>query len=494
MQNVRKRKPVSRRNTRLTLLCAAALLLMAAIGVTLLLEQNPPAVSVPVSQPLSITLADYAPEEVASITIRRGNDPIWTAVQAQPLCLTIQGDEGFSLSAEESSGLLEAACNVIADDVLTDDPSAYAAQLAEYGLDNPRYWAEIVYSDGETLTLHVGSASQDGTWRYMLASGDDRLFALSRGAVDALFVNRDTLREIAQPTLHKARVDRITLSGPDGVIAQWTLLASVAADDAIDHWQITQPFAYPADATAMQALLDNIGNLRLGAYVCPATPEALALYGFDQPRLAIDLHMAAATIGSVDSEGVYVTKDWPAASCTFVIGGEKSDLVDYILYEDAIYISSRFTMGMFLSYDVTETMSRYLVHTALGNLAALSIEENGNLTEYRITRTEQVAANNSLVTDALGNPVLDFSLTRNGMPTDYTAFEAAYSALLPITVSGKLPGPTIQEPHTIYTFTDVNGTVRTLAFATYDALHDAVIIDGHQAFYLIKGGFSFPLK
>lgn len=493
MQSVRKKSRRGRKNSRILLLGGAAVLLAAVVIAVLLVENTPDEPLPAASTPVAVTLHEYTMEEVASITIQRGSDPQWTAVQLTPLCLTIEGEDGFTLSEEESSSLLQAACKIVADEVLTDDPTVYQDHLADYGLDAPRYVADIVYTDGQSVTLQLGDASADGAWRYMLVSGDDRLFAFSKGAMDALFVNRDTLRSIAQPTLHKARVDRITLTGPEGITAQWTLQSAITASDAIDHWLITAPFIYPADAESMTSLLSNVSNLRLGAYVCDATAEALTLYGFDAPRLTIDLHMAEGTIGNVDSEGVYVTQDWPAASCTFVIGSEKSDMVDYVLHDGKIYISSRFTMGVFLDYDVTETMSRYLVQTALGNLASLRIEADGQTTEYAITRTEQVAENNELVTDTEGNPVYDYALTKNGEPADYAAFEAAYTALLPITVSGQLPQPSASAPHTVYTFCDVNGDVRTLAFATYDALHDAVLIDGQQFFYLIKGGFKLNM-
>ena len=106
---------------------------------------------------------------------------------------------------------------------------------------------------------------------------------------------------------------------------------------------------------------------------------------------------------------------------------------------------------------------------------------------------EQVAANNELVYDESGNVCYDVHVTRNGEAIDYAAFEAAYSALLPVTVSGLLPETTDAAPHTVYTFTDVDGTVHTVALATFDALHDAVTVNGHQAFYLIKNGFRLNM-
>ena len=89
----------------------------------------------------------------------------------------------------------------------------------------------------------------------------------------------------------------------------------------------------------------------------------------------------------------------------------------------------------------------------------------------------------------------DVAVIRNGESVDYAAFETAYNALTLVKVSGTLPAGTIitSAPHTAYTFTDVDGTVHTVELATFDALHDAVIVDAHTAFYLIKGGFKLNL-
>lgn len=495
MQNVRKKRRPTGEKWRILLL-AAAIVLLIAVGAASVLMNREDQTDWPTKISTAENLFDYATSEVATITIRRGEESPWTVVQGENGLLTLQGEGGFTLSESTSAALLDAACILPCEEVLTADPAEYRDHLADFGLDNPPYEAVVAYTDGVIAHLCIGNPGDENkAWYYMTVEGDDRLFTFSRGMVEALFVSRDSLREVQSPTIHKARIDRITLTGPDSVI-QWTLAGDITDADAADKWRITAPFTYPADADAMANLRSSVANLRLGAYVAPATDENLAQYGFDAPRVTIDVHMAAGAIGVTNADGAVEATDYPASTVTFVIGGEKSDMVDYVRFGDEIYVSSHFTMGVFIDYDVTTTMSRYPVLTALGNLAALTIREGDAVTEYVLTRTEQVAENNDLITDADGNLVYDVTVTRNGESADYAAFEAAYNALTLVTVSGALPEDesVSAEPHTTYTFTDVDGTVHTVELATFDVLHDAVIVDGYPAFYLIKGGFRLKME
>ncbi len=491
MQNLRKTKKAGLSRKGLLLAAMAAIALMAAV--TLLIAREPETeTSLPPST--AQDLFAYARKDVAAITIRRGEEAPWTVRQEQEGLLTLTGEDGFTLSDSKSFELLDAACILPCEAVLTGDAAEYRDHLADFGLDAPEYEAIIVYADGVTAHLSIGSAGgENGEWYYMTVAGDERLFSFSKGMVDALFVSRDSLRTIEQPVLHKARIDRVTLESQGGVI-EWALQGHITDADAADKWRLLQPFPYPADADAMDNLLKNLANLRLGAYVCPATEENLTAHGFDEPRLTLRIHMAAGTI-AVNQDGAAQAADFPESEVVFVIGGAKNDMVDYVRCGDAIYVSSHFTMGVFIGYDATATMSRYPVMTALGNLASLRIEQDSGITEYVLTRTEQVAQNNELVTGEDGRPLYDVTVAKNGEPIDYAAFEAAYDALSLVRVSGVLPmgESSAMAAHTTYVFTDVDGTMHTVALRTFDALHDAVEVDGRQAYYLIKGGFDLNL-
>ena len=499
MQQVEKKKPRALpRWGRVILLLAAAALLAAAILVTLHLRQpvTPPAQTS--ADPVQ-TLFAHDPADVQGLAItRQGEDPWELRLDGESGCFVLQGENGFTLSAAMTARLQQAACVITCESTLSDDPAEYAAHLADFGLDAPTRVAVITFADGSVRTLHIGSrAAHTAAWYYMTLDGDDRLYALSTGMVDELFVSRESLRDVTQPVIHKARINRITLhDGNGGIRAEWALQGSIEEDDASERWQITEPFVYPADATAMASLLANAANLRLGAYVGPATAEALTAYGFDEPRLTIDIHMSEGAIATTGLDGAYTATDWPAATVTFTIGGARSDMVDYVLHEGSIYVSSHFTMAVFLDADPRSFMNRYPVLTALGNLAALTVEENGTATRYELTRTERVAPNNDLVYDEAGNLVWDTHVTRNGEPLDASAFEAAYQRLVGVSVAGFIPeGDTVDAaPHTVFTFTDVDGTVNTIALTSYGVLHDAVSVNGYQAFYIPKNTFRLELE
>ncbi|MBR3765075.1 MAG: DUF4340 domain-containing protein [Clostridia bacterium] len=449
-----------------------------------------------------VNLFTYPAADVVSLTIHRSGEQPWTLEEDPDSgCFRHVGataEEDYLLSESTTQALRESAAIITCEQVVSSDPAEYTPHLAEYGLDPADMTAVITFRDGTVHTLRIGCRpAHTNAWYYMTLDGDDRLFALSTGMVESLFVSEESLRTVLQPTLHKVRIDRLTLRSGDGSIrTEWTLNGDIDETDAAERWQLTAPFVYPVDATAMDKLLANAANLRLGSYVAQATPENLTLYGFDEPRLSIEIHMAPGAIGTTDWDGQLIVTDWPESTVTFIIGGARSDMVDYVLCGDAIYVSSHFTMGVFMDIDPAATMSRYPVLVALGNLASLEVEKDGVTTRYALTRTEQVAPNNDLVYDDDGSLVWDVTVTRDGEACSYDAFSAAYSRLSAVSVAGVIPEDDMipVDPHTLYTFTDVDGTVHTVGLTSYGVLHDAVSVDGHQAFYIAKGAFSLGME
>ena len=210
-------------------------------------------------------------------------------------------------------------------------------------------------------------------------------------------------------------------------------------------------------------------------------------------RRGLCWHQAAGATGTLDADGVYGVTDWEESTFTLTVGGRKSDMVDYVLVDGSIYVSSHFLLQVFMELNALSTVSRYTVPVALGNLSRLTVESGGDRHVYTVTRTEQVAENNALVTDSGGQVQWDLTCALDGQEIPYATFEAAYSELLKVTVSGWLPeGWAPQEaPHTTMIFEALDGEAHTLSLTAFDALHDAVTLDGCTLFYLIRGGMAF---
>ncbi|MBE5804060.1 MAG: DUF4340 domain-containing protein [Clostridiales bacterium] len=497
MLDVSKKKKRASRHGRLwLLLCAAALVLAVGAGALLL---NRPEEALPEhTHDASGTLASYEASQVVRVAITLRGGESWAAVQSSQGMLSLEDAPEEEISAGMSGTLLEAARSVTYQEVLSGDPQEYASRLDEFGLDDPRLVAEITYADGARWVMRIGNllSLEENNAYYMTVDGDKRLFALDKGSAETLMVERARLHPVTQPILHKARFDRVTFAdGQGNVLAEWALQGEIGGN-AQDRWLLTAPVKYPADGEAIGNLHDNLENLRLGAYVGAATPENLTACGFDEPRFILMVHQAAGSIGTTGADGVYAVNDWPEDTFTLTIGGAKSDMVDYVRVGEHIYISSHFTLEVFMDMEPVSTLSRYTVPVALGNLKSLTIRQAGGESVYTVTRTEQVAENNQLVTDSAGNVAYDLTCDLNGTALPYVTFESAYNELLKVTVSGFLPeGWTAAEPpHTTYVFEAVTGERYTLELARFDAMHDAVLLDGNALFYLIRDGMTFDVK
>lgn len=493
MQQVPKKHHASRRSSRWVWLAAAVLAVALAAGLLIYAQQpteTPEEEETTADQ--TVLLWSLTPEEIAGVSFTLRDDAGFSAVRMEDGTMMLTDGSDRVVDEDTAQELLDTLKSVSAQ-VLAEEWQEDSEELAAFGLDNPESIVTITLTGGDAYTLRIGdSPSYDKTWQYARMDGDARLLSVSRGTAEALYQPRSSLWRVEQPTIHAQRLDEITLlDAEENITLQWRLDGEITDSDAADRWRMVYPLSYPADTDSLSTLRTAAENLRLGEYLAEGTAENLLRYGFDAPRLTIRLHQAAGTMGTVGTTGSYQTTDWPESTLTMTLGGQENDLVDYVLYEGSIYRCSALLFRTFLNVDAMETLTRYPVLTALGNLSRLTIREGESETVYAISRVEQVQENNELAEDDERETLIETTLTRNGETADYDAFAALYDQLLTVTVSGRLPDGwrSEQEPHTVWVFEDVDGTTHTVALTVYDAMHDAVTVDGTTVFYLIQGGF-----
>lgn len=414
----------------------------------------------------------------------------WSAVRNREGKLVSEKDQSWVLDEALSERIEDALENLVYEEILTENPAEYRERLEEFGLEEPELTASADYADGKTISFRIGDASglEDADWRFMLVDGDDRLYAVAGSLMEDLKTEQELLHPVNKPEIQTGRVDRITIrSGDESVIVEWQQEGQITDRDARDSWILkTGDIRYPADAEQISSLIKNAGNLQPGMYVGEATTENLAEYGLEKPEHIIEIHMAAATTGQVTTDGVYDPIEREAETVRFAIGKQRNEMTVYALYEGVIYTMNHFTVAALTETDPRTTLSRHPVTVPMELLSGITIERaDGTKDEFQLSYTAQPAGKE-------GNPdETAVTCTKNGADYSYETFSAVYERMRVVTVSGELPpGWEKQNSRIVYTFRTLNGAVHTLELSDFDAMHDAVTVDGYTLFYLIRDGIT----
>ncbi len=493
MQKVERQNHKDRGQKRLIGLLLCAVLLIGGVTAGILLSNKAKEEEIITHQHISGTITQRNAGDLASLTVTQRGKDSWTAVREEDGSMRLQPeDESMPVTwlVDESIAgrLTDAAVNLTYDDVFTENRSDWEPDADDFGLKDPLVTAVFRYTDETEITVHFGDSADpdDNAYYYMTVDGDDRLYAVAAGTLEDLNMEKELLHPVQSMEIRGALLDRVTVKNGDGTVrTEWTLQGQVSDRDAAENWMLTEPFVYPADYDAMKNLRDSAENLALGVYIGEAEEEALARCGLDQPAAVIELHMAAGSTGRVSDQGVYDVVDWEERTETLTIGNSKSEMVAYVRFGDEIFTISHFSVNVFTQTDPLSTVARYTVATPLNSLESVTVEKAECADEYRIEKIEETQ--NTEQTEE----TQQYRCLKNGEEISYDTFSAAWERLLTVTVSGRLPKDwELKEPHTKYTLRTVSGGAHTIALSDYDGMHDAVTLDGHTIFYLIKGGMT----
>ena len=442
-------------------------------------------------------LTSYQPEDVMEVQVSRRERDAWRLERDADQVMRVSGT--VSMPADETQGnlILNAMAVLTWEQILTDQPEEWVSQKEIFGLKDPLLEVQVTYRDGLTVNFQVGdqAALEDETYYYMAVTGDDRLFALDRGTVDLLNVEAGLLCSRTETDLHKARIDRIRVrTGAGETVACWELKGEITDNDAADNWYVTVPWKYPADGEWMTVLRGNLEAMTLGNLVGEATPELLKQYGLEQPDRILEVHEAAGDIGTVNEAGQFEVTSWPEKTFTMAIAAptDEEDLTRAVLAENRVYLMSTFILQAIIGNQPMDSVSRYPVTEPLSELSEVRVTRDGVTDCYVLDVSAEQDEDGNERLDENGNAVWQVCCTKNGQEIDGNAFSAAWDRLLVVTVSGVLPDGWQPEEtaHTTLEILTRGGKRRTVRLFTFDKLHDAVIVDDSQLFYLAKNGLT----
>ena len=495
MQKVERRRHRQKGRGRLTGLLLCLLLLAVCVTAAFLLHRKAVEKPPEARQRAAGAITRRNREDLESITLIPRDGEGWTAVMRTDGKLQLSagdGDAKESWTVDETVGdrLLDAAANLTYEDVFTTNRAEWEEHADEFGLEKPLISLTIRFTDDTVVRARIGDSADPGhdAYYYMTVDGDDRLFAVSAGTVQDLSTEKALMHPVPKLPIYSVLLDRITVKNGDGSVRiEWALQGRVTDQDAAENWLVKVPYDYPADYDAVKNLKESTDNLRLNAYVEEATEEAKERYGLKEPAAMIELHMAAGSTGTVSQTGVYDVTEREEQTVELILGSSKNDMVDYVLYDGQVYTISHFSVSTFTDASPFDSLARYPVATPLNSLESVMVERDGEEpVHYAILRQEASAGDDGNEPETETTRCL-----RNGEEISWDTFAAAYERLLTVTMSGKLPDDYPCKPiQTKYTFRTVSGGTHTVELSDYDGIHDAVTVDGHTLFYLIKGGMT----
>ncbi len=509
MLQVEKKK---RRGGRKWILWAALGAVAAACALIAVLAPRE-AEPLPVREETGGAIANRETREIRWVRIQMRGQEEWTAERSADGEMVIAGGDGWALDETLGERMEDALAHPVYEDILTENPEEYRDRLADFGLEDPSLIAEVQYTDGTGMTLRFGDDSGigDEDFRYMTVDGDPRLYAVAGSLMEDLSVERAMLHPVKQPDIQNSRMDRITLRDAAGEIrAEWALSGQITDSDAAANWRVTVPVSYPADQDQATGLRKNAANLRMGMYVAEGTAAQRAKYGLEDPAWEIEVHLAAGATGQITAEGAYDVREMEEESFRFLIGNARNEMTDYCLYSGTIYTINHFTVSALTETDPMDTLARYPMTVAAENIQSLEVEKaDGSVDRYELTRAAAPAGGAEGTEDrtetageggafagtgmeaeeGAGEEGIVILCEKNGESMEYSAFEAAWERMRTVDVSGQLPeGWEKKETKMRYTVRTLSGKIHTVELSDFDAMHDAVTVDGWTLFYLIKGG------
>lgn len=239
----------------------------------------------------------FEPDDVTEITLSiAGEEPIrcQTSGEAE---WRMEAPIGVKADSKEIRSILD-ALHLLKVVEFTKDG---AADLREYGLDNPRIRVSLQLRD-ESQALLVGSDIPDTAHIYVKPDMLESVYAVNREIVNTLDKGVFDLRD-------KRVIDFQRTGTKHFEIRRRGEPKITCAKDLKGAWQIQEPVALKADAEVVADILFGVDSLKALEFVAEQ-PTNLSRYGLDAPALQVsfytpDAEPAVLLLGKVKGGSLY---------------------------------------------------------------------------------------------------------------------------------------------------------------------------------------------
>lgn len=460
----------------LLLLCACVITAAAVVFVKNL------SVAPFISEPTDTVMLLVRPtDDVVSVSVFPKDSAAYQLIRKDN-SFVLQGQEDFPLRASVMEELSLSLGKVPAKAVVLQELNPTQGLTASaFGLDEPLSRVEITYQDGERKELLLGNPAPNEMTpqRYCMLAGDPRLYTILEADSEVFFYEMEYLRSFDQPRIDPSLLDRIEVSG----IVTWE------ADYTPSGWQMRKPFSYPLSIQRMDALLSQIENMGFEAYLGEEAAVDLSGYGLDFPEVIVHLTQAATIITGETADGQQIS--FPVSEQEYILklGNETGKSGVYLSWDGKVFKASNFLLGFWKNLNPRSMVLANPINFQVNNLEEVRFSASGLTYVYEVRMVESITENNQIATDEYGQTLYDMAVRRMGESEDMDAeiFAEWYKQLASLSGDGALPQDFILSGESRATITLKNSHLtRTIEFYPYDALHEAIAVDGVALYYIQK--------
>ena len=418
-------------------------------------------------------------EEIAAVAIAPREGAAYPLVRTGD-GLRLLGQEDQPLRDWLAEDLLNVLPALIAEDIVADTTvhAAFGSNWSDFGLEPPAVTVTVTYLDGEKIQLSFGDVTPgEAPTRYCRRAGDPLVYTVMTEEAQVFFYEMAYWRAFDQPRLDASLLDRIDVSGDVTFGAYYTP----------SGWQMDAPLSYPLDTARTDALLQKISAMAFEALLGEESALDLSLYGLDPPALTAPLTQAPTLLIGQDEAGQTVSQPVPQKKYTLKLGAETGKSGVYLAWEGRVFKASNFLLRFWKELDAASLLLKSPVNLLVNDLSFVALACGDVSAAYEVRMVESLLPNNQIATDEYGNTLYDCAVRRAGEQEDMDAeqFLDWYVRLSSLSAAGELPAGFVPsgEPRAVITLQSPSLT-RTVALFPYDALHDAISVDGVALYYV----------
>ncbi|MDR2657479.1 MAG: DUF4340 domain-containing protein [Oscillospiraceae bacterium] len=420
----------------------------------------------------------------------------------------------FKLDQTKASNLCTSVTYLYVNDIESNP-----ADLAVYGLTEPKAKVTARYNDGSSRVFLLGDEAPSGYRYYFKEESSPKIYTVYSSTGERYTAALASMHTTPAWTIAQEAIQRLKLTRQDGSVVETQPNQGTAI--GINAIELVQPFKYEVDGERIGEVYTNIIALKLAGFEADPQPETLGLYGLDQPRYILDVYGPAPSPTPVPtpkptlapgSTATPVPAVTPTPSPTPIptvlpdsggepeawllhlqVGNQKNDTQTYVRVGDdpAVYLMDSATLSFLSNMTAPMLVDRFANIINIQKVDAIEISGMGLNERAEISRQPSVNADGTPRLDGNGKQMTDDTFTLNGEPADDSTFRKLYQIIIGTRVDGVIPEGKTPEADTAatltirYTLNEVRET-ETIEYLPYDADHYAVRRNGETLFYILK--------